>query len=471
MGILHGKQPTRVWKYFEELCAIPHGSGNTKRISDYCVAFAKAHNLRYTQDAMQNVIIWKDASNGYESHPPVIVQGHLDMVCEKEPDSDFDFEADGLRLQTQGDWLCADGTTLGADDGIAVAMALAILEDTKLAHPPLEVVFTVDEEIGLLGAAGLDTRALQARRLLNLDSEEEGVLTIGCAGGATAHITLPISHTPCDWPCYRITVSGLIGGHSGAEIHKGRQNANILMGKLLAGLPFAWRLVDIAGGQKDNAIPRHAVCTIAAVENPTANAAAFADVHRIPADPDLQVSVTPVPASATAVDEAGSATVAAFLAQAKNGVQAMSRQLEGLVETSLNLGVLNTTPTAVCATFSVRSSLNDSKDALLDELRQTAARIGANYAESGHYPAWEPMPNSPLQQIMSAVAEKHYGQKPLITAIHAGLECGLFSDKMPGLDAVSFGPNMQNIHTTEERISLSSVERTYAYLLAVLQAL
>lgn len=471
MRVLEGIQPERVFYYFEELCAIPHGSGDMQKISDYCVAFADRQELPCRRDEMGNVIIRKPASAGYEDHPPVILQGHLDMVCEKVAGSDFDFTADGLRLQVEGDSLTADGTTLGGDDGIAVAMALAVLEDHSLAHPPLEVLFTVDEEIGLLGAVGLDASDLQGRRLLNIDSEEEGVLTVGCAGGARADMALPLPTAPSDLPCYAITVDGLLGGHSGIEIHKGRQNANILLGKLLHGLPFPWRLISIGGGQKDNAIPRRATCLIAAAEDPAPLAAAFAEAQRVPTDSGLTVTVTPAPAENHAVTEEVSCTVAAFLAGVKNGVQAMSRILPDLVETSLNLGVLKIENGVLHAAFSVRSAITAEKAALMTYLRDTAAAMGAAYTESGHYPAWEHVADSALQKTMVAVYEQQYGCPPQVTVIHAGLECGVLSEKLPGLEAVSFGPDMQDVHTTEERLSLSSTARTYAYLTAVLAAL
>ncbi len=471
MPILENLQPQRVLAYFEELCAIPHGSGNTQKISDYCIDFAKRHGLAYRQDAMNNVIIRKPAAAGYEGHPTVILQGHLDMVCEKKAGVEFDFATDPLSLRVEGDWLTADGTTLGGDDGIAVAMALAILEDPSLPHPTLEVVFTVDEEIGLLGAIGLDTADLNGRILLNIDSEEEGILTVGCAGGAHVDITLPLPFAPVTMPCYEISLSGLLGGHSGVEIDKGRLNANVLLGKWLHSLPFAWRLVSINGGQKDNAIPRQAVCVIAAAQDPAPVAAAFERGNRVATDPDLTLTVQPVPAAPMAAEETASRTVAAFLATVKNGVQAMSAALPGLVETSLNLGVLKTQDNAFHAAFSVRSAITNDKRALLDDLRAAAEEIGATYEESGHYPAWEYMEGSPLQKVMIAAFQKQYGYAPRVTAIHGGLECGVLSDKLAGLDAVSFGPDILDIHTTEERLHLPSTARTYTYLLAVLEAL
>lgn len=470
MAVLGELAPQRVFRYFEELCGIPHGSGNTKAISAYCMAFARLHGLDAEQDAYNNVLIRKPGSAGYENHPPVILQGHLDMVCEREPECTIDFARDGLELFVEGDWIGARGTTLGGDDGIAVAMGLAILEDDTLAHPPLEVLFTTDEETGMDGAVGLDASRLKGRTLINADSEEEGVLTVGCAGGARAELRIPVAREPVSAPCYTVTVDGLIGGHSGAEIHKGRLNSNIVMGRFLQSLPEGFRLVKLAGGLKDNAIPRQTVCVLAG-EDPTAAAAAFTAANRIPADPELTVTVAPAPAAATAVTAADSRRVAAFLTTVKNGAQAMSRHIDGLVETSLNLGVLELEETALRATFSVRSSVGASKTALLADLKQTAAAFGGTYSSHGHYPAWEYREVSPLRDVMVAVYEELTGQKPVVKAIHAGLECGLFSEKLPGLDAVSFGPRMRDIHTTRERLCISSTGRTYAYLCRVLERL
>lgn len=470
MAVLGELAPRQVFRYFEELCGIPHGSGNTKAISAYCMAFARRHGLDAEQDAYNNVLIRKPGSAGYENNPPVILQGHLDMVCEKEPECTIDFARDGLELFVEGDWIGARGTTLGGDDGIAVAMGLAILEDDTLAHPPLEVLFTTDEETGMDGAVGLDASRLKGRTLINADSEEEGVLTVGCAGGARAELRIPVTREPVSAPCYTVTVDGLIGGHSGAEIHKGRLNSNIVMGRFLQSLPEGFRLVKLAGGLKDNAIPRQTVCVLAG-EDPTAAAAAFTAANRIPADPELTVTVAPAPAAATAVTAADSRRVAAFLTTVKNGAQAMSRHIDGLVETSLNLGVLELEETALRATFSVRSSVGASKTALLADLEQTAAAFGGTYSSHGHYPAWEYREVSPLRDVMVAVYEELTGQKPVVKAIHAGLECGLFSEKLPGLDAVSFGPRMRDIHTTRERLCISSTGRTYAYLCRVLERL
>ena len=471
MRILDGLNPERVFYYFEDLCSIPHGSGNTKQISDYCVDFAKAHGLAVLQDEHNNVVIKKPASAGYEHHETVILQGHLDMVCEKEPDSPIDFMTDGLALQKDGDMIFAKGTTLGGDDGIAVAMALAVLEDNTLIHPPIEALFTTDEETGMYGAEGFDASVLTGRTLLNIDSEEEGILTVSCAGGARAGIEFPLTVGTVDTPCYTVTLGGLIGGHSGVEIHCGRQNANVMLGKFLRSLPFAYQIIDIRGGQKDNAIPRQAVAVVATDGDLAAAAAEFVKANRVDTDPDLAITVESTTAHANGFDAASSKQIAEFLSTVANGVQAMSTDIEGLVQTSLNLGILKSDNNTLSATFAVRSSVGAEKAALLEKLAATAKAFGGSFESHGHYPAWEYRKDSRLRDTMIEVYKKLYGSAPEVVAIHAGLECGLFAGKMQDLDAVSFGPNLYDIHTTRERMSVASVERTYAYLCEILKSL
>ncbi len=469
--VLDNLQPARVMHYFEEISAVPRGSGDTKRISDRCVEMARALGLDCRQDEYNNVIIRKPASAGYEDHPAVILQGHLDMVCEKEPDSDHDFSRDGIRLMVEGDWITADGTTLGGDNGIAVAMAFALLEDDSAAHPPLVAIFTTDEETGMNGAIGLDASDIDARLLINVDSEDEGVLTVSCAGGARAVMHLPLTREAADMPCYTVTVDGLIGGHSGVEINAGRLNANRLLAEFLQTLPAGWRLSDIGGGLKENAIPRRAQCCICAPRDYSAEAAAFAAARRLNTDPDLAVTVAPTAAVDAAFTAADSARAAAFLAALPNGVQAMSAAIDGLVQTSLNLGIVCVEEDMLTAICSVRSSVTAEKAALLARLQEVATRYGGTFTDTAHYPAWEYRAESRLRDTMVAVYERQYGAAPQVMAIHAGLECGLFCEKMVGLDAVSIGPDMRDIHTTQERLSIPSVARTYEYLRGILAAL
>ncbi len=471
MGILSHLQPERVFHYFEALCGIPHGSGNTRAVSDYCLEVAGELGLEAERDEANNVILRKPASSGYEQHPTVILQAHLDMVCEKEPGMAFDFATDGLRLLVEGDWVTADGTTLGGDDGIGVALILALLEAEDLPHPPLEALLTTDEETGMGGAIALDGGRLTGRRMINLDCDEEGVFTVGCAGGARARLTLPLTWAENDAPCWELVVDGLTGGHSGAEIHTGRQNANKLMGELLTRLPEGWRLVDMAGGQKDNVITSRCVCTVAAPAIPEELLATFAAAHRTPADPAVTVTACPVAVAAMAADPASSAAAARFLVEAPYGVQAMHQKLENLVETSLNLGILTVADGALSAAFSVRSAEGAKKLALLERLRALSAAYGGTYADGDHYPAWEYREDSPLRQVMLEVYRQVTGREATAAGIHAGLECGLLAEKLPGLDTVAMGPDLVDIHSPKERLSISSVERTYRYLRAVLAAL
>ncbi len=473
MSILEGLRPEAALHYFEELCAIPHGSRDTKRISDYCVRFAEAHGLRYVQDAHNNVVIYKNGSAGYENHPTVILQGHLDMVCEKDPGCDIDFSKDGLRLKQDGTYLFAEGTTLGGDDGIAVAYALAVLASETLAHPPLEAVFTVDEEIGMLGADAMDMSLLSGRVMLNIDSEDEGILTAGCAGGATATITLPVRREAAGGQGWRVRVDGLTGGHSGVEIHKGRVNANKLMGELLCKLPDV-RLACVDGGAKDNAIPRSCEALLVSQAADFAGrfeAAKAACLAALPATEPHAVITCEAAEAAQVMTAECSAAALGLLGELPNGVQAMSADIEGLVQTSLNLGIVKTAQESVTMTFSVRSSVGAEKTALLARLQALAEKYGAAYGQMGEYPAWEYRKDSRLRETMVETFEALYGKKPVVDVIHAGLECGIFSDRLPGLDAVSFGPQMHDIHTSRERLELASVARTWDYLVAVLAKL
>lgn len=482
MSVLSHLEPVSVFRYFEELCSIPHGSGNTKAISDYCVAFAREHALRYIQDESNNVIIFKPGTSGYESSPAVMLQGHLDMVCEKEPDCNIDFTKDGLRLQVENGIISAKGTTLGGDDGIAIAYALALLDAEDIPHPPLEAVFTVDEEIGLLGAAALDCSPLQSRLMLNLDSEEEGYLLVSCAGGATATCHLPVERREVSGQEAVITVSGLLGGHSGTEINKNRANADKLLGRLLYELDreLDYDLISVTGGTKDNAIPREATARLVINPEEAEDLSAFLSQWKAvlkkeyaAADPDVTVSCAfGAPEEAfSALGESDKCTIVSALLLLPNGVQRMSSDIQGLVQTSLNLGILQTAEQEVVASFSVRSSVSTEKTALLHQLTALMGVLGGTLDVKGDYPAWEYRQDSPLRDLMVRVFEEQYGRKPVVEALHAGVECGIFSGKLPGLDCVSFGPNMQDIHTTGERLDAASVKRVWEYTLEVLKRL
>ena len=407
MAALNGLKPEKVFEYFEKLCSVPHGSGNTKLISDLCVGFAKELGLRYRQEACNNLIIWKDGSAGYEQSEPIILQGHIDMVCAKTDECAKDMAREGLDLRTDGEWVWADQTSLGGDNGIAVAMILAILADDTLPHPPLEAVFTVDEEIGMLGAAALDMSGLQGRVLLNIDSEDEGILTVSCAGGATSCLTVPVKRVPVQGNAWRVGVRGLTGGHSGVEINKGRANANKVLAAALQGLPVT--LCSIAGGSKDNAIPRASEAVV--VSEADDFAALFAANAAKAALPETEQHAEFYCEPAEAGEMlAGSEAVLGLLNAVPNGVQAMSGDIPGLVQTSLNLGILTTDADAVRLTFSVRSSVNREKFGLIDQLKALAARFGGSYSETGEYPAWEYQKDSRLREVMVEVFEAQYGR-------------------------------------------------------------
>lgn len=465
---LAGLQPEGVFACFEKLCSIPHGSGNIEAISNYLKEFAESHGVRVIQDPVGDILWFQPATPGYEDHAPVLLQGHMDMVCEKDPDCTMDMDKEPLDLTHDDQFVFARGTTLGGDDGIAVAYALAVLDSSELKHPPLEAVFTVDEEIGMLGAAALDMSGLQGRVLLNIDSEDEGILTVSCAGGATSCLTVPVKRVPAQGKAWRVGVRGLTGGHSGVEINKGRANANKVLAAALQGLPVT--LCSIAGGSKDNAIPRASEAIV--VSEADDFAALFAANAAKAALPETEQHAEFYCEPAEAGEMlAESEAVLGLLNAVPNGVQAMSSDIPGLVQTSLNLGILTTDADAVRLTFSVRSSVNREKFGLIDQLKALAARFGGSYSESGEYPAWEYQKDSRLREVMVEVFEAQYGRKPVVEAIHAGLECGIFSDRLPGLDAVSFGPQMHDIHTSRERLDIASTARTWEYLVAVLERL
>ena len=475
MPVLEQLEPRVVFSFFERLCAIPRGSGNTKAVSDWVADFAKTRGLWYARDAANNVVIKKPASPGYEAAPPVILQGHVDMVCERAPGCGKDMTREGLDLAVDGDVVYAKGTTLGGDDGAAVAMMLAVLDDDTLAHPPVEAVFTADEEIGLLGAAAFDASVLRGRRLINLDSETEGVFTVSCAGGARANCRIPVAREPFPGATLRFTVEGLRGGHSGVEIGKGGANANKLLGRVLYALRgrAELRVCGVRGGMADNAIPTKAEAVLVCDEG-AARAAAeemqrvFAAEYRA-TDPDIRVHCVPCASGYAPMSARSTEDAVTFLLCAPNGVRAMSAEIPGLVQTSLNLGVLSTGEDAVKASFSVRSSVDTQKQMLLDTLRCLTERLGGDMGVTGEYPGWAYRADSPLRELMARVFTGQYGYAPKIEAIHAGLECGLFAGKLKDLDCVSIGPDMEAVHTPGERLHIASTRRTWQFLTETLR--
>lgn len=476
---LAGLEPAAVFGYFEQICAIPHGSGNTKAISDFLVAFAKDHGLDYRQDDLNNVIIFQEGTCGMEDHAPVILQGHMDMVCEKDEDCDIDLQNQGLDVTHDGEYVFAKGTTLGGDDGIAVAFALALLADRSIAHPPLEVVITVDEETGMEGATGIDLSELKGRTLINIDSEEEGVFTVSCAGGARGTITLPVTRRAVYGPCVRLTVEGLRGGHSGVEIHKNRANANKVMGEFLSRIQklMPLCLTKLSGGSKDNVITRSCTCTLVAMGSHIDRINGVAEelereIREKYDEPDVRIYGDDVDAfGGNALPTDLTAKVIGLLCAAPNGVQAWSKDIDGLVQTSLNLGVAQLEKDQLRLTFAVRSSVNEEKRELLDQLSKLAQFNEAQYSQMGDYPAWEYRKESNLRDTMVEVYREMFTKEPEVVAIHAGLECGILSDKLPGLDCVSIGPEMHDIHTSRERLGIASTQRTWEFLREVLKRL
>ena len=475
---LAGLEPAAVFGYFEEICSIPHGSRNTKQISDYLVNFAKSQNLRYIQDEADNVIIFGDATPGYEDHPPVILQGHMDMVCEQDADCTIDMATEGLDVTHDGNVVFARGTTLGADNGIAVAMGMAILADKTIPHPPIELLITSDEEIGLLGAAAADLSELKGRALINLDSEGEGIFTVSCAGGCVANIGLPVDRHAVYGPCIRLVVDGLQSGHSGADIHRNRGNANKIMGEFMSRIQeiMPLCLTSLAGGAKDNVIPGSCQATLVAmgINLERINGIAEklqAEVREQYDEPNATVQAFDVDAlGGNSLSTQSTAKVISLLCSAPNGVQSWSQDIEGLVQTSLNMGVVKLGE-RMKGTLSVRSSVNSEKRELLDQLKKLAEMFEADYAEDGAYPAWEFKKESHLRDVMVSTYRDLFGKDAKVEAIHAGLECGLFTEKIPGLDCVSIGPQMYDIHTSRERLEIGSTQRTWDFLLAVLKNL
>ncbi len=494
MSVLSELKPARVFHYFEEICAIPRGSGNTDEIREYLCSFAKDNELKYHTDQAGNVIIYKPASAGYEDHPALIIQGHMDMVAVHDPDTDIDMTKHSIKLRTDGDRISAEHTSLGGDDGIAIAYALAILESDDLAHSALEVLITNDEETGMDGARGLDVSLLSGRRLLNIDSEEEGHLLTGCAGGARVHMDLEVSQFPLPRvTAYRIEINGCTGGHSGSEIHHGSANANILAARILYEIcqKADIQLVDIGGGVVDNAIPVSSHLVFAISEHGFGSVKAegirrmFDEVSSAiiaeysTTDPKLDISFSicekenekgkAIWSSIISADD--TKHIANVLKSVPNGVIAMSADVPGLVETSLNLGVMKLDRDTLRMQFAVRSSVASAKQALIDKLCAIAELGGASIEISGDYPGWKYAKESPLRDIMSTTYARMYGHEPIVEAIHAGLECGFFADKIPGLDCVSIGPDMSDVHTTSESLSISSTARTWEYICEVLKAL
>ncbi|MEE1043469.1 MAG: aminoacyl-histidine dipeptidase [Clostridia bacterium] len=456
-----------VFNYFYEFSKIPHGSGNTKQISDYLVKFAKDRNLEHYQDEVNNVIIIKEAGKGYENAPAVIIQGHMDMVCAKEPDCTKDMTKEGIDIETDGEYLFAKGTTLGGDDGIAVAYALALLDDTKNNYPRLEVVITVDEEIGLLGANHIDLSMLKGKIMLNIDSESEGVFTAGCAGGLRIDSWLDISRENVNKKAFKISLKGLKGGHSGVDINKNRGNANKIMGEILELLPDIL-IVSINGGSADNVIP--SICN-AVIK---ADSIDFSIIEKIKekynqSEPDLEIIIEEADCDNQAMDLKSTQKIIAVINKMPNGIQEMHKDIDGLVKTSLNMGIISTEQDKFHIATSVRSSSDEEKYALTEKVKAITESYGEKAETRGDYCGWDYKKDSSLRELMCDVFKKQYGKEPVIDIIHAGLECGIISSKIEGLDCISFGPDLFDIHTPKERLDIKSAQRVWNFIKAVLK--
>ena len=472
-------QPVEVFRYFEEICQIPHGSGNVKQISDYCVQFAKTHHLKYRQDERYNVIIWKPASKGYEDKQTIILQGHLDMVAVCTPDCDKDMMTEGLDLAIEGDYLYAKNTSLGADDGIAIAYSLAVLASNSIEHPAIEAIFTVDEETGMFGATALDVSDIKGRTMLNIDSEEEGYLLAGCAGGAIVRCQLKKEYSDFTGVPFDITICGAEGGHSGAEIDKQRANTNILLGRLLDVLirQFEIKIKSIRGGEKDNAIPIFSTAQLVALKQDREKIKAVIENEKEAyqneyaiTDPqlDIQVEWKETAESRCLTDVCGEKIVL-LINMLPCGVVKMSNDIKGLVQTSLNLGVIKDNDDYVELCYLVRSAVESEKKYLIRKISLLTEFVDDICITEGQYSAWEFIRESPLREKMVRLYEKMYGKKPIVQTIHAGLECGIFAGKLSGLDCISFGPNILHIHTTNEKLSISSTKRVWEYLIELLK--
>ena len=457
-------------RFFEEFSKIPRGSGNTKAIADYLVDFANARGIEVIRDESDNVIIRKGATKGYENRPGVIFQGHTDIVALKTPDCPINMEKEGLKIYRDGDFLRAEGTTLGGDDGVAMAYAMAILDSDDIDHPDFEAVFTSDEEVGLLGATALDGSLIKGRMLINIDSDEEGIFTAGCAGGARIDISLPVKAKTYIGQIYTLSISGFKGGHSGVEIHKNRANAIKTLAEILSGLEDV-RLGKVVGGSADNAIPSdiRAIFTtkssIFEISDAINNVKEALPEGESEAKFNVEMSIS----SAKLMSADDSTNLIALITEMPNGVTRMSEDIEGLVETSLNMGIINLDSKALDLTISVRSAKGAEKAKLIEKIKEVCASHGATVGVRGEYPAWEFRKESHLRDVMCKVYRDMYGKDATVVTIHAGLECGIFSDKIEGLDCVSIGPDNKDIHTTDERLSLSSFNRVYEYLLNVLK--
>ncbi|MDM5154972.1 aminoacyl-histidine dipeptidase [Bacillus sp. DX1.1] len=470
-----------VFHHFAEISKIPRGSGNEQEISDYLVKFAQERNLEVVQDKALNVIIKKPATAGYENVPAIIIQGHMDMVCEKNQATVHDFEKDPIQLRIVGDMLYANQTTLGADNGIAVGYALALLDAKDIPHPALEVVITTEEETTMGGAFAVDPKHFDGKIFINIDSEEDHKLLVSSAGGAKAVETIPVvwEEVPADTAAYRLYVGGLKGGHSGMEIDKERGNANKVLGRVLHDLSneISFDISEIHGGLKTNAIPRESIATILLsagdvqkVEEKVEEWTRILQEELRAVDPDVHVSLTKLEEIVeTVFAKETQKQLISSLFLIPNGIQSMSMDIKGLVVSSTNLGVVETLHNEIKLRNEVRSSVSSLKQHIVDEIKHIAELVGAQFEKESEYPEWPYNPNSPIRDLFEKVHKEKYNKDAEIFAVHAGIECGVFVQKMHGLDAISLGPDIFNVHTPDEHISISSVINNWEYFIEVMR--
>lgn len=463
----------KVLEYFKTLTTIPRGSENREGIRNYLCAFAKQKGLYFRFDDADNVVIIKEAAKGFENSEPVILQGHTDMVCAADEGADIDFLKDALKIKTEGDFIFAEGTSLGGDDGIAVAMMLALL-DSDIALPRLECIFTSDEEIGMIGASALDMSDIKGRYLINVDSEDEGVITVSCAGGSTAVAVLPVKKEKITAHIYEVSITGLAGGHSGTEIVKGGLSANKLINKVLDNFDFGtFRVVNISGGEKENAIAARSKITLAFeteidLNEPLSKLKEACALK----EPDIKISSEYKGYNeVSALDEKSSDALKSELALLPQGIIKMSEFDKSAVQTSLNMGVIEQKKERVEFTFSVRSSVTEEREELENVIKEAIESEGGYVQISGVYPAWEYKQSSVLRAKACEVFERLYGYAPKPESIHAGLECGVLISKKPELECISIGPDIFDVHTSREKLSISSCERVWKYLLELLKSL
>ncbi len=473
-------EPKSLWNHFADLSAIPRPSRREERAVRFVVQLGKRLGLETTTDEAGNVRIRKPATPGMEDRVPVVLQSHLDMVHQKNAETDFDFGREGIRCRVAGDWVVAQGTTLGADNGIGVAAILALLEASDIPHPPLEALLTTDEETGMTGAKALSSAFLHGNILLNLDTEDDDELTIGCAGGIDTNTSRAYREEapPAGSTGFRLQVRGLRGGHSGMDIHLGRGNANKLMTRLLYGLPasFGLRIAELDGGGLRNAIPREAIARLAVAEEE--QDAFVREIHRRcenileefrPIEPNLRIILdeNSLPPKVMAAAEQEQALRALYAVH--NGVYRMSPYIEHLVETSSNLARVLISEGRFETQSMQRSSLESGKEDIANAVRSPFEAIGAHITHEGDYPGWSPNPTSPILSVMKQLYDELFAGQPKVAACHAGLECGIIGDRYPEMDMISFGPTIQHAHSPDERVSISSVQKFWKYLLATLE--